>query len=103
LNQFWHNYGKTSRIETLDPASLLRLMRNENHFQKEVINHTIILVRRAFEATNPDMTVQDGDVWSGKGKLDITFVHWEGRGTEDDELVMRFPVEGKLSFSWKTE
>jgi hypothetical protein len=87
------------------PLSRPRPIRNERAFQSEVIHRLIIpYTRRAIEAGNPELTVCDGDEWPGQGqqgKPDVSFVQWGGRGCDGDEYRMRFPLEVKVSQSWK--
>lgn len=94
-------------IEAWTPSSRPRPMRNELTFQGEVINRLIIpYTRRAVVASNPELTVCDGNEWPGngsQGKPDVSFARWGGAGCDGDEYAMRFPLEVKLSVSWKPE
>jgi hypothetical protein len=89
------------------------VIRSEGHFQTEVINRLVIpYVRRAIKATHPSTAtgrgcwVLDGNVWPGnriEGKPDASFIDWTGEMCEDEDIEMRFPLEVKLSSSWKPE
>jgi hypothetical protein len=89
------------------------VIRSEAHFQTEVISRLVIpYVRRAIKATHPSTAtsrgcwVLDGNVWPGnrvEGKPDAAFIDWTGETCEDDDIEMRFPLEVKLSSSWKPE
>ena len=94
-------------IEDWVPLSRPRPVRNELAFQAEVINRLIIpYTRRAIVASNPELMACDGNEWPGnssQGKPDVSFVRWGGLGCNGDEYAMRFPLEVKLSASWKPE
>jgi hypothetical protein len=87
------------------PLSRPHTICNEHAFQSEVIYRLIILYTcHAIEAGNPELTVCDGDEWPGQcqqGKPDVSFVQWGGCGCDGDEYQMRFPLEVKVSQSWK--